>query len=46
MEERQSLLQIVSRVRPGATVDIFPMGKLLVVGFTHQAKKTWIALDH
>jgi hypothetical protein len=46
MEERQSLLQIVSTARPGATIDTFPVGKLLVVGLTYQAKKTWIALDH
>jgi hypothetical protein len=46
MEEPQLLLQIVAAARPGATIDTFPVGKLLVVGFTYQAKKTWIALDH
>ena len=46
MEERPSLLQIASAARPGATIDTFPVGKLLVVGFTHQSAKMWIALDH
>ncbi len=46
MEEPQSLLEIVSAARPGATIETFPVGKLLVVGFTHQSTKMWIALDH
>ena len=46
MEERSSLLQIVSAACPGASIDTFPVGKLLVVGFTHRSTKMWIALDH